>query len=383
MENRKKVLQKIFLSTLYLSAFTFGGGYVIVTLMKKKFVDEYGWIREDEMLDLIAIAQSAPGAIAVNGAIVVGYKLAGMAGAVTAIVATVIPPFVIISLISVCYELFRDNFIVSQILEGMQAGVAAVIAAVVWEMGAGIVRGKDPASLTIMAGAFAAACIFQVNVVWIVIVCALLGVIRTLWGRRHDLFAAVRQFPSDRAVQLRRRLRGHAADPASGGDAARLAEHVGVYRSDYHISDDARAHRYQFRHLCGRQDRGNLGGGGGHSRLYPSILHYRHGDCQTLSEIPQHGHAAGGAEFSAAGGGSHDRLGGDIGAAFCALGRRRDLTGRNQLDAGSYFHPMSCLFAERQMESHRCHGTGGYDEAYGGFFGHRMSRRALWKGMYL
>ena len=184
MENRKKVLQKIFLSTLYLSAFTFGGGYVIVTLMKKKFVDEYGWIREDEMLDLIAIAQSAPGAIAVNGAIVVGYKLAGMAGAVTAIIATVIPPFVIISLISVCYELFRDNFIVSQILEGMQAGVAAVIAAVVWEMGAGIVRGKDPASLTIMAGAFAAACIFQVNVVWIVIVCALLGVVRTLWGRR-------------------------------------------------------------------------------------------------------------------------------------------------------------------------------------------------------
>lgn len=186
MENRKKVLQKIFLSTLYLSAFTFGGGYVIVTLMKKKFVDEYGWIREDEMLDLIAIAQSAPGAIAVNGAIVVGYKLAGMAGAVTAIIATVIPPFVIISLISVCYELFRDNFIVSQILEGMQAGVAAVIAAVVWEMGAGIVRGKDPASLMIMAGAFAAACIFQVNVVWIVIVCALLGVIRTLWGRRKE-----------------------------------------------------------------------------------------------------------------------------------------------------------------------------------------------------
>ena len=184
MENRKKVLRKIFLSTLYLSAFTFGGGYVIVTLMKKKFVDEYGWIREDEMLDLIAIAQSAPGAIAVNGAIVVGYKLAGMAGAVTAIIATVIPPFLIISLISVCYELFRDNFIVSQILEGMQAGVAAVIAAVVWEMGAGIVRGKDPASLMIMAGAFAAACIFQVNVVWIVIVCALLGVIRTLWGRR-------------------------------------------------------------------------------------------------------------------------------------------------------------------------------------------------------
>ena len=74
------MLLKLFLSTLYLSAFTFGGGYVIVTLMKKKFVDEYHWIGEDEMLDLVAIAQSSPGAIAVNGAIVVGYKLAGIPG---------------------------------------------------------------------------------------------------------------------------------------------------------------------------------------------------------------------------------------------------------------------------------------------------------------
>ena len=77
MRKKQKVLWKLFLSTLYLSAFTFGGGYVIITLMKDKFVDKYHWIEENEMLDLIAIAQSAPGAIAVNGAIVVGYKLAG------------------------------------------------------------------------------------------------------------------------------------------------------------------------------------------------------------------------------------------------------------------------------------------------------------------
>ena len=93
MTDKKKILAKLFFSTLYLSAFTFGGGYVIVTLMKQKFVDELHWIQEDEMLDLIAIAQSAPGAIAVNGAIVVGFKLAGVLGAVTAIIATIIPPF--------------------------------------------------------------------------------------------------------------------------------------------------------------------------------------------------------------------------------------------------------------------------------------------------
>ena len=66
-KDQEKRLWKIFWSTFYLSAFTFGGGYVIVSLMKKKFVDEYHWIEEEEMLDLVAIAQSAPGAIAGDG----------------------------------------------------------------------------------------------------------------------------------------------------------------------------------------------------------------------------------------------------------------------------------------------------------------------------
>lgn len=186
MKTKKEVLMKLFFSTLYLSAFTFGGGYVIVTLMKKKFVDEYHWIEENEMLDLVAIAQSSPGAIAVNGAIVVGYKLAGMAGAVTAIIATIIPPFVIISLISVFYNAFRTNFLVSQMLAGMQAGVGAVIAAVVFEMGAGVVHGKNPVSMAIMVLVFLAACVLGINVVYIVIVCGLFGLARTLVQRGRE-----------------------------------------------------------------------------------------------------------------------------------------------------------------------------------------------------
>jgi chromate transporter len=187
MEDKKKVLMRVFVSTLYLSAFTFGGGYVIVTLMKKKFVDEYGWIEEKEMLDLVAIAQSAPGAIAVNGAIVVGYKLAGIAGALVSIVATIIPPFLIISLISVFYQAFRNSFIISQILEGMQAGVGAVIAAVVYEMASGIIHEKNPPSIIIMAAAFAAACFFEVNVIYIVIICILIGIIRTFLSRKRGV----------------------------------------------------------------------------------------------------------------------------------------------------------------------------------------------------
>ena len=186
MENKRQVLGKLFLSTLYLSAFTFGGGYVIVTLLKKKFVDEYHWIEENEMLDLVAIAQSAPGAIAVNGAIVVGYKLAGIAGALTAIVATIIPPFAFISLIAVFYAAFRSNVIISKILEGMQAGVGAVIASVVYEMGAGVVQSRSAASILIMAASFIAACVFQVNVIYIVLACILLGTARTLIHIRRE-----------------------------------------------------------------------------------------------------------------------------------------------------------------------------------------------------
>lgn len=184
MNSRKKVLWKIFISTLYLSAFTFGGGYVIVSLMKKKFVDELHWIEEKEMLDLVAIAQSSPGAIAINGAIVVGYKLAGIAGVLVSIIGTVIPPFVIIALLSVCYNTFRSNELVSQMLEGMQAGVGAVIASVTYEMGTGVVKEKDGISLLIMAGAFVASCVFEVNVVYIVIICGLLGVLRTCMSRK-------------------------------------------------------------------------------------------------------------------------------------------------------------------------------------------------------
>ena len=184
--SRPHILRSLFFSTLYLSAFTFGGGYVIVTLMKKKFVDDYHWIDEPEMLDLIAIAQSSPGAIAVNGAIVIGYKLAGIAGVLTAVLATVLPPFVILSVISVCYTAFRSLHVVSWMLKGMQAGVGAVIASVTYEMGAGVVKEKDKLSLVILVGAFAAACFFSVNVIYIVLICGAIGAVRTILERRRN-----------------------------------------------------------------------------------------------------------------------------------------------------------------------------------------------------
>ena len=186
MKEKWTKIRKVFFSTLYLSAFTFGGGYVIVTLMKKKFVDELHWIDEEEMLDLVAIAQSAPGAIAVNGAIVVGYKLAGIAGALAAIIGTIIPPFVILSVIFYFYAAFSSNYIVKTVLDGMQAGVGAVIASVVWDMGLGVVKEKSTVSIIIMILAFLASCVFGINVVYIVLCGIAVGIVRTLIGKRRN-----------------------------------------------------------------------------------------------------------------------------------------------------------------------------------------------------
>lgn len=102
MKEKRKLLMELFTSTLYLSAFTFGGGYVIVSLLKERFVDQLHYIDEKEMLDLVAIAQSAPGAIAVNGAIVLGYKIPSLE-VITIFFRTTFKPF-----LSICrfYRLF-------------------------------------------------------------------------------------------------------------------------------------------------------------------------------------------------------------------------------------------------------------------------------------
>ena len=166
---------KLFSSTFTLSAFTFGGGYVIIPLMRKKFVQQYHWLEEDEMLDLTAIAQSSPGPIAVNAAIIIGYRLAGMLGALVAIAGTVLPPLIILSVISLFYQAFRANQVVANVLRGMQAGVAAVIVDVTVTMGWGVAKEKNVLSILMMAAAFVATYVFNVNVAFILLACGLIG----------------------------------------------------------------------------------------------------------------------------------------------------------------------------------------------------------------
>ncbi len=182
----KDKLKTLFLSTLYLSAFTFGGGYVIITLLKNKFVDELKWISEEEMLDFVAIAQSSPGPIAVNGAIVIGYKICGFPGILVAVLGAIIPPFVILTVISAFYAAFKTNPYIQSLLFGMKSGVSAVIVSVVWDMAFGIVKKKDLFLIVIMAAAFILNYYLKVNVILIIVATLIIGILRSLIKARGE-----------------------------------------------------------------------------------------------------------------------------------------------------------------------------------------------------
>lgn len=183
----KRLYLQLFLSTFSLSAFTFGGGYVIVPLMKKRFVERLHWIDEEEMLNLVTLAQSSPGAVAVNTSMLVGRRMAGVRGMFIATLGTVLPPLIILSVISLFYAAFRDNIVVNAVLKGMQAGIVAVIADVVLDLGIRELKGKQVISALIMAGVFCAAFFFKVNVAYIILACALIGAVRVwLDQKRRD-----------------------------------------------------------------------------------------------------------------------------------------------------------------------------------------------------
>lgn len=182
-KDSKKYLQ-LFLSAFRLSACTFGGGFVIIPLMKKRFVEELHYIDENEMMDMTAIAQSSPGAIAVNAAILVGYRVGGFCGAMISLVATVLPPLIIISVISAFYEAFRSNTYVSMAMTGMLAGVAAVIMDVVIRMGSDVVRRKKALPVLMMIFSFVAVRFFGMNIIALILICGLIGAIDTYFTEK-------------------------------------------------------------------------------------------------------------------------------------------------------------------------------------------------------
>lgn len=185
-EKSSRKLLTLFLSMLKISSFTFGGGFVIVNFMKRRFVEQLGWLDDDEMMDMIAIAQSCPGPIAVNAAIQVGYKVHGLTGMLVAVAGTIIPPLVILSVISLFYRAFAANRYVRLVLKGMKAGVAAVILDVVCSLGLRVVKEKSWFFDALMVAAFLVVYLTDVNVVFVILAGALLGLARYAVGRRRS-----------------------------------------------------------------------------------------------------------------------------------------------------------------------------------------------------
>ena len=172
----KKTLWQMFRTMFVLSACTFGGGFVIVSLMKKKFVEELGWLEEDEMLDITAITQSSPGPLPVNASVIIGYRISGLLGSCVAVLGTIIPPMVIISIISVFYNEFRTNPVIAIALQVMRAGVAAVILDVVWNLCENVCKTRRALYIGMMVVAFAAVFFFDVSAMLIILSCLAVGI---------------------------------------------------------------------------------------------------------------------------------------------------------------------------------------------------------------
>ena len=176
-ENPARMLWQLFKAAFLLSAFTFGGGFVIVSLMKKKFVEDLQWLEEEEMLDITAIAQSSPGPIPINASVILGYRMYGVIGSLVAILGTALPPMIIISVISVFYTQFRSNRIIAIALQVMRAGVAAVIFDVVINLAKNVIATKRTLYILLMATAFVGKVILGVDAMIVILCCLVVGLV--------------------------------------------------------------------------------------------------------------------------------------------------------------------------------------------------------------
>ena len=124
---KSKLLLKLFLTLFKIGLFTFGGGYAMIAFFESEFVEKKKWLEKDEFLDMVAIAESTPGPIAINSATYVGYKQAGILGSACATLGVVLPSFIIIYLISLFLDTFLTFELVGYAFRGIQAGVVYLI----------------------------------------------------------------------------------------------------------------------------------------------------------------------------------------------------------------------------------------------------------------
>lgn len=176
----KKInLGMLFFTLLKINTVTFGGGYTIVPVIRDEFSRKKQYIDDDEMMRLIAIAQSVPGAMAVNTSILIGYRLAGVVGAIVATLAAALPCFLIITIISYFYRAFRQNFYVNAALTGMSGMISAILMVTVWDFFKLAIKKDKVMSVLLILSGFSASYFFNVPTALIILYFALTGIVVT------------------------------------------------------------------------------------------------------------------------------------------------------------------------------------------------------------
>ncbi len=183
MSDKLKKCLILFISFFKIGAFTFGGGYAMIPLIQGEITEKKGWITDKEILDIIAISESTPGPIAINTATFVGYKIAGFWGAFFSTVGVVIPSFIIILVISFLLRNFAELKPVKYAFFGIRAGVLALIAKALVSMYKQCPKGV--VSYIIMGISFLAVAVFNINILFVIIGCAAIGIISSIYVERR------------------------------------------------------------------------------------------------------------------------------------------------------------------------------------------------------
>ena len=180
-EKRSRALT-LFLTFFKIGAFTFGGGYAMLPLIQREIVEKRKWITNDDILEVVAIAESTPGPLAVNSATFVGYRTGGFSGALLATLGVVLPSFAVILAISFVLREFESLKAVQYAFSGIRAGVLALVLKALWSMYKQ--SPKNAVSYALMAIAFVLVAFLGADVLPVIIGCAAVGLIVTLYAGR-------------------------------------------------------------------------------------------------------------------------------------------------------------------------------------------------------
>lgn len=177
-EKLKKAV-KVFFTSLGISSVAFGGGFVVLPMLRKTYVDKYKWVTDDDMDNYIALAQACPGTIAGNTTMLIGFQVAGLLGSLLAMIASIIPPLAIITVLSILYHNFIENVYVGYLMSGMRAAAAAVIISLVCDMAKPFFKHKNLFEIALFILGFCLAFLTDISVIFIILGAAVIGIIFT------------------------------------------------------------------------------------------------------------------------------------------------------------------------------------------------------------